>query len=367
MGNICLHPPEDENELKQKEIAKKIDQDLIAYSKEFKKEHKLLLLGPGESGKSTLVKQLRYIYANCYQTDQERIAFVPIIALNAISSMHILLNSLPKSIVDNFNDKEMDSYTLLTEDSEFLRPNIKLTKEISEAIKIMWQNDLVKQQFERRHEVSIGVEAIQIADSAKHFFTHVDRIANDNYVPTIEDLLYSRLKTTGVSQVSLSMGGYPLLFVDVGGQRSERRKWVNLFEEVNAIFFVVALSEFDQKLREDPHTNRMTEAIDVFAEICHISEFKNKDIILFLNKSDLFEEKIQNGIDPRKYFPDYSGKGIKEGEEYFKRRFQAVSRNKDKLHVHITTATNTGNIRMIFEDFETIFLKKMFADAFPYD
>ena len=38
--------------------------------------------------------------------------------------------------------------------------------------------------------------------------------------------------------------------VDVGGQRSERRKWIHCFENVTSIIFLVALSEYDQVLFE---------------------------------------------------------------------------------------------------------------------
>lgn len=38
--------------------------------------------------------------------------------------------------------------------------------------------------------------------------------------------------------------------VDVGGQRSERRKWIHCFENVTSIIFLVALSEYDQILFE---------------------------------------------------------------------------------------------------------------------
>ncbi len=38
--------------------------------------------------------------------------------------------------------------------------------------------------------------------------------------------------------------------VDVGGQRSERRKWIHCFENVTSIMFLVALSEYDQVLVE---------------------------------------------------------------------------------------------------------------------
>ncbi len=79
---------------------------------------------------------------------------------------------------------------------------------------------------------------------------------------------------------------------DVGGQRSERKKWIHCFEDVTAIIFIVALSEYDQVLVEDETTNRMHESLRLFDSICNNKWFVNTSIILFLNKKDLFEEKI---------------------------------------------------------------------------
>lgn len=42
--------------------------------------------------------------------------------------------------------------------------------------------------------------------------------------------------------------------IDVGGQRSERKKWIHCFENVNAILFITAMSEFNMVLEEDNET-----------------------------------------------------------------------------------------------------------------
>lgn len=55
---------------------------------------------------------------------------------------------------------------------------------------------------------------------------------------------------------------------DVGGQRSERRKWINCFENVTALLFLVAISEYDQSLYEDESINRMQESLALFDSIC---------------------------------------------------------------------------------------------------
>lgn len=55
---------------------------------------------------------------------------------------------------------------------------------------------------------------------------------------------------------------------DVGGQRAERRKWINCFDNVTSVIFVAAISEYDQVLFEDPSKNRVEEAVELFEEIC---------------------------------------------------------------------------------------------------
>jgi GTPase SAR1 family protein len=93
---------------------------------------------------------------------------------------------------------------------------------------------------------------------------------------------------------------------DVGGQRSERKKWIHCFENVTTILFLVAISEYDQLLFEDETVNRMQEALTLFDSICNSRWFVKTSIILFLNKIDRFKEKLP--VSPMKnYFPDYEG------------------------------------------------------------
>jgi GTPase SAR1 family protein len=99
------------------------------------------------------------------------------------------------------------------------------------------------------------------------------------------------------------------VIIDVGGQRSERRKWMHAFDEVTAVIFVAALSEFDQKMFEDTSANRMVDALELFDKTCNGAVFKNTPIILFLNKSDLFRTKIaETQIATTPAFGDYPGK-----------------------------------------------------------
>lgn len=120
-------------------------------------------------------------------------------------------------------------------------------------------------------------------------------------------MLRSRVKTTGINETNFLIGDLTYRMFDVGGQRSERRKWIRCFEDVTAIVFLVAISEYDQLLLEDETVNRMQEALTLFDSICNSKWFVKTSIILFMNKIDRFREKLP--ISPMvKYFDDYDGK-----------------------------------------------------------
>jgi hypothetical protein len=116
----------------------------------------------------------------------------------------------------------------------------------------------------------------------------------------------TRVRTTGI--VVTHCPDPPRVFeiVDVGGQRSERKKWLHCFDNVNAIIFLEGLAGYKQVLFEDQTVNRMHESLALFDEIVRNPMFLSIPIFVFLNKKDLFEEMIP--VHPLKEcFPDYDG------------------------------------------------------------
>jgi hypothetical protein len=83
------------------------------------------------------------------------------------------------------------------------------------------------------------------------YFDSIDRIGDLQYTPSNQDVLRSRVKTTGITETVFVIGDLTYRMFDVGGQRSERKKWIHCFESVTAIIFLVAISEYDQTLIED--------------------------------------------------------------------------------------------------------------------
>lgn len=152
-------------------------------------------------------------------------------------------------------------------------------------------------------------------------------------------------------------------------QRNERKKWIHCFDSVTAVIFVASLSEYDQVLFEDATVNRMVEAINLFSEICNAKWFEQSSMILFLNKKDLFQKKITtvdirheggDGTPPR--FLDYTGgHDYEKGKRYITERFCEHNRRVDssQLTVHVTCATDTGNVRVVFDTCKEAILRRI--------
>ena len=72
-----------------------------------------------------------------------------------------------------------------------------------------------------------------------------------DFLPTDQDILRTRLRTTGISETIFELGNLTYKMVDVGGQRSERKKWIHVFDNVQVVLFLVAISGYDHVLVED--------------------------------------------------------------------------------------------------------------------
>lgn len=131
---------------------------------------------------------------------------------------------------------------------------------------------------------------------------------------------------------------------DVGGQRSERKKWIHCFEAVTSIIFCVALSEYDQVLLEEKDQNRMAESLVLFESVINSRWFLRTSIILFLNKIDVFKNKLPK-VPLERYFPEYTGgPDINKAAKYILWRFTQANRARLSVYPHLTQATDTSNV-----------------------
>lgn len=140
---------------------------------------------------------------------------------------------------------------------------------------------------------------------------------------------------------------------------------IHCFENVTCVLFVAAISEYDQVLFEDDSTNRIQEALDLFEEISNSRWFVNTSIILFLNKRDLFMDKVTK-VKLSDCFDDYCGPDgdYDAGCEFFRAKFEMKNRCKDKeIYTHVTCATDPGNVAHVFESVKDILIKQSLRDG----
>lgn len=332
---------------KSREIERLIRQD----EKRIAKEVKLLLLGAGESGKSTILKQMKLIHASGFSKN-DRDDYRVIIFSNLLNSFKIILEAM-ESYDLTFQNEENEAYVELVIMERELGRQEPFPKEYQKAFASLWADSGVQTAVHRGNEFALH-------DNLNYFFESLDRLFVPNYMPTDQDILRSRLKSTGISETLFDLGALTYRMFDVGGQRSERKKWIHCFENVTALLFLVAISGYDQCLVEDKDANQMQEALMLFESICNSQWFIQTSIILFLNKIDLFKQKLPNSP-VRRYFPDYTGDphSYKHASMYFEESFKRLNRSSSKdVYVHFTNATDTNLLKITMSSVQDMILQK---------
>jgi len=294
------------------------------------------------------MKQFRLLHFEAY-SDEERKSYIPIINQNILESIHILLRESEKRNLQPL-PQNINLIRIIQEIDPYQCPQID--EYLAKTIIEVWNDPMIREMWKMRSE-------FQIVQSASYFINRLETIMNPNYIPPNEDILKSRTKTNGIIEITFTIEKVNFLVVDVAGQRSERRKWLNCFENMVAMLFVVAISEYDQVLAEDGKTNRLLESMDLFEELCNSKWFGKVDVVLFLNKDDLFRKKIQK-IDMQKCFPDYEGgKDYDNGIEYLKTAFKSLNHTDKDIYMHETVATETNRVSIIFDAVTSIILNKI--------
>lgn len=332
----------------------KIEKQLRNDKKAREFQIKLLLLGAGESGKSTFAKQMKILFLEGY-SKQELSFYKDIIHSNVVTGMRAILNEVEKREIPIDSNLE-ENLELLTSDDLLIDPVVD--EEVGKALVTLWQDKGIQKVYHKRNE-------FQLSECTGYFLDNIERIANPSYVPSVEDVLQARARTIGVKEITFSSEGHQWRLVDVGGQRNERKKWIHCFEDVTAIIFFCDASAYNQTLFEDERVNRLLEALTLFEEICNCKYFHSTPLILFLNKSDLLKKKIKK-VDIGAYFDDYDGgKDYEKAINWLNSKFTALNKNSDKpIYVHVTCATDTNNIKFTFGAVEELILYETLAKNF---
>lgn len=329
--------------------SRELDKCIRADEKQLSKEAKLLLLGAGDSGKSTMLKSMRIIHSVPF-APLEIEHFRRLIFTNLIDGIRSMLDFMEDSNLRFANEKNIKSIPFIVARIE-LSGDEPYPTEYHQILQNLWQDENVKKAIQSSHQAAIP-------ENLTYYFNHLDRLFDENFTPTNQDILHCRNKTTGIVETQFPVKDRMYRIFDVGGQRSERKKWIHCFENVTAVFFIVAISGYDCCLSEDRESNQMQESLNLFGSICNSPWFTRTSMILFLNKMDIFRERIEKSpIKP--HFPDFPGPegDLETAKLFFKVKFLRLNRSKTKeIYANYTNATDTDLLKVVMSSVNDIIL-----------
>ncbi|XP_058108604.1 guanine nucleotide-binding protein alpha-1 subunit isoform X2 [Magnolia sinica] len=322
MGLLCSRQQHvTETDAEESAQAVEIERRIAQETKAEKHIQKLLLLGAGESGKSTIFKQIKLLFQTGFDEAELR-SYISVIHANVYQTIKILYDG-SKEFAQNESD--FSKYVISPENKETGErlseiggrlDYPRLTKELAQEIETLWRDPAIQETYSRGNE-------LQVPDCAHYFMENLQRLSDVNYVPTKEDVLHARVRTTGVVEIQF---------------------------------------RYDQMLFEDETKNRMMETKELFDWVLKQPCFEKTSFMLFLNKFDIFEKKVLKvPLNVCEWFKDYqpstSGKQeIEHAYEFVKKKFEelyfqstAPDRVDRVFKIYRTTALDQKLVKKTFK------------------
>ncbi|KAF5345566.1 hypothetical protein D9757_013439 [Collybiopsis confluens] len=168
-----------------------------------------------------------------------------------------------------------------------------------EDMNTVWTNQTFRSVLRKR--------GVDMENNAGFFLDDIDRIASKSYIPSDDDIVRSRLRTVGVQEYRIHVDVPKTLHAKP--QREwiiyDRRAWIPFFDNVNAIIFLAPVSGFDEVLLEDASINRLNDSVGLWKAIISSQLLQKVTMVCFLNKCDILQRKLNNGIQFSRYVGEY--------------------------------------------------------------
>jgi len=340
----------------EKGAANAVEQQLLEERLQSLYTFKILILGAGESGKSTVIKQLKLVH-NTKLSPAQLTEDGNNLHQNIIDCFSAVCQAAKRFGVSLEDEQDEKTVSAL---SRYTGPRIPV--ELAVELKHLYENPKFQEVYARRAEY-------WVLDAFSYYMKNFERIVAPDFQPSEEDSLMARVRTTGIVVSELESkvvkvnpddpASIKFQIVDVGGQRNERKKWMHCFDDVKAVLFVASLAGYNQVMYEDNAMNRMTEDLMLFEEMTKKDIFANTPFFLFLNKKDLFEVMIRDKPLSNALFPEFKGgDDVHASIAYIEQEFRKRLPPKKDVLVQAVTSVWRRDIKAAFEEVKKSLIEK---------
>ncbi|KAL0570081.1 Guanine nucleotide-binding protein alpha-2 subunit [Marasmius crinis-equi] len=331
---------------REKERSDEIDKQITEDRKRMGGDCKILVLGVPGSGKSTIVKQMRIEQENGLP-ESERATYRPVIHQNILDSVHTIILAMHES-----NTQFSTAQNALFAD-RILQYNLDetnslaISSEIADVIHQFWQDSAVHQILAEEKD------SLDLMDNAPYLLSDTSRIGSPDYLPSEVDVLRSYKATRDLTETKFKFGrsALSMTMIEVGQRTTERRKWIHHFESVTSVLFCIALSDYDKLPVWGTDTNRLQDSLATFESIINCRWFFRSSFLLFMNKIDLFKQKLTR-VPLERHFSEYTGgNDVNKAAKFILWKFMQANRARLSVYPHLVQATATtdkNNIKLVY-------------------
>ncbi|XP_052304768.1 guanine nucleotide-binding protein alpha-1 subunit isoform X4 [Populus trichocarpa] len=327
MGLLCskrhrYNEADTEENAQAAEIERRIEQE----TKVEQHIQKILLLGAGDSGKSTIFKQIKLLFQSGFD-EAELKSYISVIHANVYQTIKVLHDG-SKELAQNETDSL--KYVISNENKDIGQKlseiggrldHPSLTKELAQEIETLWRDAAIQVASSSKIHIQFpwnlyycyketyarGNE-LQVPDCTPYFMENLQRLSDANYIPTKDDVLYARVRTTGVVEIQF---------------------------------------RYDQTLFEDENKNRMIGTKELFEWVLKQPCFEKTSFMLFLNKFDIFEKKVLKvPLNVCEWFKDYQP--VLTGKLEIEHAYEFVKKKFEELYFQSTTPDRVDRVFKIY-------------------
>ncbi|KAF5611414.1 GNA-3 g alpha subunit GNA-3 [Fusarium subglutinans] len=328
----------------QTKNSQRIDQNLKDDSKSTNREVKVVILGSKSRKRVFEEMRLSDYQPQCYTTEQLRM-FRPIILGIVLEGIQYLAKRL-------LADKTTRGGTIRAclEDvlicDKYLDLNNGFEPWVVEIFHTIMSHSAAK--------ALMTDETFVLPENADYFLNQIDRIMQDNYIPTDSDAINCPTPLPGCVEAIFNMGQLTMRLTDPGNATVNRTKLFPQLEAVSAVIYVFDLSTFSR------------EALLQYELTVDSRWLRNSFTIVILNNSKGFAKRLAE--EPLSdEFPDYAGgDDERNASKYILSKISVLDQSDGRLYIHFTNAVyDDGDLERIWRFIQDAIVERALKTLLP--